>query len=657
MSTEIRNETPLEREYSAPVDLGEMVYVNLGQSAAIQKNAAGENEVYFISNGSPGTFFALDAESGKLKYKEVIPNTVATWAMAIGSDQNVYFASTEDGNLYRYLPLERKVELIGHNETDNWTWDLAAIGDKLYGGTFNNSTDGKVYEYDIAKGTFRNYGAVDAGRNYVRGVGVDERYIYAGLGTDVSKLVKIDRMTGEKAEIAIPGYTGIAGGSIQGITIRHRKMFVAVTASKMIVRDMDTGEIDGEIHCSNYISEPAPWNGNVVYFKHVTEFFQYDMNTKETTKIELPVQLPDTARVKAMAWIGLTSGPKAGVTVLALVTQHAEYILIDPRDGWVSSIALEIEAQPVGIQALKCGPDGRLYMGGYQRGMSIYNPVAKQIEVNLPTFAQPEGIGFLDGYVYYGTYVGAVMYRYDPAKPPSHNENPKRVFTIEHQDRPFAITSGDGKLFAGTVPDYGMLGGALAVYDAATDMWKQYNHEALVRNQSIMSLAYKDGLLYGSTTVWGGLGIAPSEKEAKIFIWDVAQERKVGELSLDGLNIDQTPRMISIAFGPDGLLWGVVEGTIFAIDVTTKQIVKQRMIRPSLYNMSKWLPYELEWGPDGLLYTTLARKLFAIDPGTLQYQVVYDDIVTLMAIGADGSIYFSANEQRSKLFRIAPTGA
>ena len=62
-------------------------------------------------------------------------------------------------------------------------------------------------------------------------------------------------------------------------------------------------------------------------------------------------------------------------------------------------------------------------------------------------------------------------------------------------------------------------------------------------------------------------------------------------------------------------------------------------------------------GPDGLLYTTLARKLFAIDPGTLQYQVVYDDIVTLMAIGADGSIYFSANEQRSKLFRIDPTGA
>ena len=113
MSQEIRNETSLEREFSAPVDLGEMVYVNLGQSAAIQKNPAGENEVYFISNGSPGTFFALDAETGKLKYKEVIPNTVATWAMAIGSDQNVYFASTEDGNLYRYLPLERKVELIG----------------------------------------------------------------------------------------------------------------------------------------------------------------------------------------------------------------------------------------------------------------------------------------------------------------------------------------------------------------------------------------------------------------------------------------------------------------------------------------------------------------------------------------------------------------
>src|SRR6185312_256225 len=70
-------EIPLDREYEAPVNLGEKVYVNLGQAGAVQTNANGENEAYFVTNGKPGTFFVVDAETGKLKFQEVIPNTIA----------------------------------------------------------------------------------------------------------------------------------------------------------------------------------------------------------------------------------------------------------------------------------------------------------------------------------------------------------------------------------------------------------------------------------------------------------------------------------------------------------------------------------------------------------------------------------------------------
>ncbi|RKN86221.1 S-layer homology domain-containing protein [Paenibacillus ginsengarvi] len=644
-------EEPLNREYEAPVNLGPMVNVNLGQSGAIQTNAKGENEVYFVTNGLPGTFYALDAETGALKFKQDIPKTEATWAMTVGSDKNVYFAATGDGNLYRYVPAEKKVEALGYNTADNWVWDIEEIDGKIYGGTYNPDTHGKLFEYDIATKQFRNYGTVKSGQQYVRGIAVDEQYIYAGLGTTV-QLFKVDRVTGEKTEIVIPGHTGVTNTIADVFKVKN-KLFVSVSTVNMVVWDLETNTIDASFTYSNMISEPNPGNTDEIYYKDVSKLYKYNISTKKSTEIPLTVPLPDTTRVKDMTWIQLKSGEKAGKTVLAMVTQYGEYMLYDPTDHWLSFVELAIEPQPVRIQGIERGFDGRLYFGGYQRGMSIYNPFTNKIDVNVSSFAQPEGIGFMNNKVYYGTYVSAIMYSYDPAEPVLLNKNPKYEYKVSHQDRPFAITSGDNKLFVGTVPDYGFLGGALAIYDEATDTWKQYNHEQVVKNQSIIGLAYKDGLLYGGTTVWGGLGIEPSEPQAKIFVWDVANERKIDEITLNIPGIDEAPRMIGeLSFGPDGLLWGAVDGTIFAMDVQTKQIVKSKMIQPSTYSTSKWMPFHLRWAPDGMLYTTLSRKIIAVDPETLKYKIIVNDFLNSMTIGIDGSIFYAPDAGVS-LSRIA----
>ena len=420
----------------------------------------------------------------------------------------------------------------------------------------------------------------------------------------------------------------------------------------MVVMDVETQEVLHTFQYSNMISEPSPYNPNLIYYKFGTKFYQYDMSTNQSSEINLSIPLPDTVRVKDMQWVELKSGEKAGKKVLAMVTQYGEYILYDPTDQWLSFIELEIEPAPVRIQAIKTGMDGRIYLGGYQRGMSIYNPFTNKVDLNISSFPQPEGIGFLNDMAYYGTYVGAVMYRFDPTKPVLLNQNPEMVYDIKNeQDRPFAITSGNNKVFVGTVPDYGVLGGTLAIYDEATDTWSQYNN--VVEDQSIIGLAYKDGLLYGSTTVWGGLGSEPTAKQAKIFIWDVDKNIKVDEFTLDIPGIDEVPRMIGeIAFGPDGLLWGIVDGTIFAINVDTKEIVKSKLIYPSLYNTSKWKAYDLRWSPDGMIYTTLSRKILVIDPETLQYKVIESGFVNDMTLGMDGSIYY-APEAGTTIARIA----
>lgn len=636
----VTDDSQFDREYADPINLGEMVHVQLGQAGAIQENSLGENEVYYHSNGHPGTFSVLDAETGELKFSKVIENTEAVWAMTIGSDKNVYFAGTADGKLYRYVPERKEVQDLGANPTGAWVWDIEATEDgKIYGATYPGAG---VFEYDISTGQFRDLGSVTK-QDYARGLAVDGDYIYVGIGT-TKHLYKINRHTGEKEELLIEGQSG-ENGIIQDIWVVNGKLLVAVSTINMLVIDPETMEVEGSFQFSNMISEPDPNQPNMIYYKNGTQLYKYDLDTNEETLIEgLPV-LPDTPRVKDMAWITLSSGK----TAVAMVTQYGEYMLYHPDTNELSFVALDLAATAVAIQALEAGPDGKLYMGGYQRGMSVFNPFNEKIEVNVSSFAQPEGIGFLNDTVYFGTYVGAIMYSYDPNQPVDLNSNPKLEYDIkDEQDRPFAITSGDNKLFVGTIPDYGVLGGALAIYDAETDEWTQERN--IVQDQSIISLAYHEGKLYGGTSVWGGLGIEPKAQEAKIFVWDVEKGEKITEFTPEIPGIDATPRMIGdLSIGPDGYLWGAVEGTIFKMNPETYEVVDRKVIRPSLYNSSKWVPYHLEWGPDGMLYTTLSRSLIVIDPETLDYKVLVEDFMNSMTVGVDGSIYYALG---SELYKI-----
>lgn len=635
------DDSALERDYAKPTNLGEMVSVQLGQAGVIQENSLGENEVYYHSNGLPGTFSVLDAETGELKFSKVIQNTEALWAMTVGPDKNVYFAGTADGKLYRYVPELKEVQELGVNPSDSWVWDLEATDDgKIYGSTYPNAS---VFEYDIDTGKFRNYGSLSS-EDYARGLAVDGDDIYVGIGT-VKHIYKINRITGDTEEVILKGHTGETG-TIEDFYFVNGKLLVSVSTTNMSVINPETMEVENTFQYSNKISEPDPDEPHVFYYKYIDKLYKYDTNTNQSTVIEDIPLLPDTVRVKDMEWLTLSTGEK----VIALVTQYGEFMHYNPKTNQVTFTELDIASSAVAIQALKTGPDGNLYMGGYQRGMSVYNPFTNDREVNIPSFAQPEGIGFLNGKAYYGTYVGAMMYSYDPKKQPDLTTNPILEYDItDEQDRPFAITSGANKLFVGTIPDYGVLGGALAIYDADTDTWTQ--HRNVVENQSIIGLAYHDGKLYGGTSVWGGLGITPSATEAKIFVWDVETGQKIKEFTPDIPGIDEAPRMIGdLSIGPDGNLWGAVDGTIFAMDTTTEEIVKSKTIRPSLYNSSKWFPYRLEWAPDGMLYTTLSRSLIAIDPDTLNYKVLEESFMNSMTVGVDGSIYYALGKE---LYEIA----
>ncbi|MDQ1910273.1 carbohydrate binding domain-containing protein [Paenibacillus sp. GD4] len=640
--------------FGAPLDLGDAVKIPLSQSTVYGKNAAGENEQYIAVVGSPAVFYAVNAETGERRFKQELPGTDVIWAMAVGTDGNVYISGTTNGILFRYLPDQRRLENLGVNPSDKFVWDLKASADgKLYGATYPNS---KVFEFDIATGSFKDLGSMMPGQQYARGLGVTDDYVYVGIGTK-AHVVRYDRRTGDRKEIAIP----VQGenGTISEIQVYQGKLFVNA-GTKLYVIDEATEQHLHTITYQSKISEPSPFQPNLIYYKLADGLYTYDMNTNQTARVEGAPALPGDTAVKNHAWMKLTQGEKAGKTVLVGMAAFTDSFFYDPSDHWYRLIYPEVESQGVAVNAMEAYGD-RLYVGGYQRGLSIFDMKTQQFTYTNKGFHQPEGIGSYRDKVIFGTYSGAKMYAYDPSRPVDYNEfgagNPGLALDIEEeQDRPFTMTEGEGKLFIGTFPSYGKLGGALTIMEqqTATDgtvtntVYDVYRD--IVKDQSIFGLAYHDGKIYGGTSLVGGLGISPTETQAKLFVFDVAKREKIAEFTPMIPGLEGPPQLIGeLSFGPDGLLWGAMDGTIFAMNPDTYQIVKSKVVYPTLYNSSKYRPFYLKWGQDGLLYTTLGRKLTVVDPASLATKQLVDGTVNLMALGDDGSVYYALG---AKLYRL-----
>ncbi|UUZ95471.1 carbohydrate binding domain-containing protein [Paenibacillus sp. P25] len=250
-----------------------------------------------------------------------------------------------------------------------------------------------------------------------------------------------------------------------------------------------------------------------------------------------------------------------------------------------------------------------------------------------------------------GVYPEGALFEYDMKSPPGA-ENPKKTLVLEEQqERLVNMTSGGGKLYIATIPTYGTLGGAMTVYDPAKGGHEVYRN--IVQDQSLLSLAYLDGKVFGSTTIRGGLGSLPTAEEAKIFVWDSVTKQKITEFPLRVPGLDKPIFIGDLSVGPDGLIWGAAYEYIFALDPKTYQIVKSKKIYPSL-NYSQWAHHSMRWSKDGLLYVLFNNKLTVIDPETLESRTITD--ASRFELGLDGNLYFTDSATNTVLYRIQVDG-
>jgi hypothetical protein len=327
------------------------------------------------------------------------------------------------------------------------------------------------------------------------------------------------------------------------------------------------------------------------------------------------------------------------------------------QTGKSQVLDMELPTEPVNIHDIERGPDGKLYMGGYLAGnMGVYDPATGQTEYHEGS-GQPEGLVFIGNKLYMGIYPDAKIFEYDITQPwnmsGTGKKNPRWLFDLiyntdipgyTNQDRPFGMAGADDlhKLFIGTVPKNGMLGGVFAVYDVEAGAAPEI-YWNLVADQSIVSLAYRDGLVYGGTSVYGGMGVKPKAKEAQLFIWDVANKKKI----FSAAPVKGAPAINVLYFGPDGNLWGIAGGTIFCFDIETRKVVWSEEKFPGVG--SRYRDATLLTGKDGNIYGTAGGRMFKLDVKTKALEVIATG-ANKMEQDLQGRFYIFG-EPRSMLFQ------
>ncbi|WP_047983339.1 carbohydrate binding domain-containing protein [Ornithinibacillus californiensis] len=637
---------PPEEEIMKPIeevaiDLGVQVSKTTVMLGDIGKDAQGRDVLFTVVAGAPSKLAIVDIETEQLVKSIPLEETSGAWAVTVAADNSVYLGAYNKGYLYRYIPELDKLINLGYpvSSTDPVLYpiDIGSDG-KIYGGTYGT---GSVYQYDPSVNEFTSFGTMVEGQSWVRSVAFDERAnkIYAGIGSK-AHLIEYNIDTGEKRNILPEQFSDSI--SIYDMDLVDGKLFAQKeSAYEMFVLDVATGEVidatngdTGEIsvtipESSRGISGKSPI-ANKVYFTHYGILYEYDLDTHTYHSLQADIQ----GSAISYKFLELNEEGFPGYSLVGLSGNGGKLYKYNLETGNLKLVDLPLPSEPVLIHELEKGPDGGIYSTGYLPGnMGVYFPTSDQ-NIRLNDIGQGEGMTSLNGDLYIGVYPNARIYKYDLSSPWNRTQsdqlNPDLLFSLEQndeidgytpQDRPFAMLGVEefDKLFIGTVPKNGHLGGAMAIYDA-TDAAEPEIYWNVVPDQSIVSFTYKDGFVYGGTTIAGGQGSVPTTTKAQLFIWDIEKGEKVFET----VPVPNRKAITALTIGPDGNVWGMANGTLFAFDTEEKQVVFTKDIYPEASN--SWREAKLEIGTDGNIYGIAAGKFFTFDIETKESTLLASNV-------------------------------
>ncbi|GGD52408.1 hypothetical protein [Paenibacillus nasutitermitis] len=627
-------------EYS---NLGSQVTNSVPHAATFGIGTDASN-LYAVMDGAAGTVDAklskinLNTESVSASYS--LSGAGGGWAATTGTDGKIYAGTFSLGHLYAYTPGESSAVDLGQPLTGatHIRGLTAGLGGKIYGGTYPDAGFFRYYGGSTGGG-FLQIGSkpIWGSEDYVQSLDYDEAedVTYQGIGSH-AHLIKFDNATGTKTDILPSAYSGEE--FVYNVNVEGGKIFARLTPSNnMLVIDKTTLALDAVVPNVGTLGV-SPVLGGKIYYTSGGVIHTYDLAAKSYASLNkdtliTPVRIGFATLSDQTNWPGSTL---AGVGTLGGQTLLFKYNL---QTANFKTVILDTPESPSSLEDVGTGPDGKIYTSGYLTGgTGVYSPIRDDLNTQYDGVMQTESMLALNGKMYFASYPDARLFEYNPSLPWDMSAgNPQKVMDLksEEQSRPVAMTSGGGKIFIGTVGNYGRLEGALTIYDPAAGT--KTVKKNIISNQSITALAYYNGKVFGGTSIWGGLGSTPTATAAKFFVYDVASDT-AAQYTLPVSGMDA---ITSIIVGPDNKLWGMAEGYLFVFDPATNSFDSfQQKFTDVSYNGNVWRDAELLLSKSGQVFGTIKNKyLFRIDASK--------NIITLVNNGANritedefGNLYY-----------------
>lgn len=613
----------------------------------------GQRVIWSVSTGSPAYLNAVDPVDGTSVAAYPLDGASGSYAVEQAPDGTVYVGTYGGGRLYRLDPgADAVVDLGVPVAGETFVWDIIIDPEGVvYGGTYPG---GKVFSYDPASGEFRDYGQMIAGQTYVKSIAWGDGKVYAGAYAD-ARITELDPVTGEKTELPSPPDFDISGQTVNDLNVRDGRLYARIGSafpSPLFVYDLAAGTWTDRIEGAAGLDVSPPGaDGRVWFFRQFeagsSELIAYDPVTTEQERTGLVIY-GRVVNTRGIGWAELGLPDYPGPSIVGLLWRGEEF-RYNPETGAHEVFPSGIRREPIDILSLEAGAGSTAYVGGFLNGgVAPVDIVTGESTFNR--FSQTESLSLIDGELWIGAYPDARIYKADPeagwnspeyAPNPEIPENPVKMLDLkdEHQNRPYGLVGAAGKVFTGTVPAGDRLGGVLAEIDRSTG--ESVVHRQVVQDQSIVSLAAHDDVVYGSTWIFGGLATTPpTQSTGKVFAWDAATATKLWEVE----PVPGATGIPAVAVDRDGLVWGITDGRIFALDPADGSVVHDLQVTDA---EGRWTTGELTLDPtSGDLYALLqGDQVVRIDPAQATAEVLFAQAARRIAVAEDGTVLLSSGAE------------
>jgi len=600
-------------------------------------------------NYAEGKVVRFQPSTGKTDYLD-LPHSSGAWG-GVRNGEDVYIGGHMPGDFYHlkkdndditHIPIPR---LNGEKFEFVWSLDVASDGN-VYLGTY---PDCMLLCFNPQNNSFENLGVIIEGEQYIRHVNAKfDGKIYCGIGSH-AQLVEYDIATGKKIPLLPKEYQK---RSFVYYSDRFKEMLFAVVTPEPVILffNPENHELLREIHLPSdatgiHLScyESLVDVGDDLYFaiRPDDNLYRYNYDQNQTTLVAKGIGTP----------FGLTQD-----RYLFCRNYFGTYSIYDLEENrTVLQRETKFEGAGMDIFALAEGINGTVVGGSYiNQGFFCYDPKTdslKSFGASVRFGGQIRQLVAHKDMIYIAHYTHARLSEYDPEKPwnPGNelDSNPHVMGSVGHeQDRfPAAYLGEDDKIYFGTQPEYGVLGGALVIFDPETKEVKV--HRNIVPDQSVYALTGNGkGLLFGGTAISGGLGAHPIAKEAKIFSWDMSKKQKILERTI----ISDASEIWALAWTPENKLIGSADSSLFVYNIETDQVEAMKAIGSGTI-------LNVVVSADGWCYGNTKKMLFRFSRDLQRFEEIeYRPTAPQYGLGLlatrDGRIYLGIGAELHELIRL-----